>query len=124
MGEDTKKGGPPRDGRLAALGELIHAAVRRAIELAVDLPAARGAPRYERCVSRCRYRNGSKPRTLTGPTSRRVPPSQTAQLGIGAIVFYEKVRGHSPERPRTEALRSRQELSERRHRRLRVGWRV
>ena len=51
MGEHTKKWGPPRDGRPAALGELIHVAVRRAIEVAVDeeLTAALGAPRYERC---------------------------------------------------------------------------
>ena len=70
MGEHTKKWGPPRDGRPAALGELIHVAVRRAIEVAVDeeLTAALGAPRYERCGSRCGYRNGFKPRTLTGPT--------------------------------------------------------
>lgn len=44
--------------------------MRRAIEVAADeeLTAALGAPRYERCGSRCRYSNGSKPRTLTGPT--------------------------------------------------------
>jgi putative transposase len=70
MGEHTKKWGPPRDDRPVALGELIHAAVRRAIEVAVDeeLTATLGAPRYERCGSRCGYRNGFKPRTLTGPT--------------------------------------------------------
>jgi putative transposase len=70
MGEHTKKWGPPCDGRPAALGELIHVTVRRAIEVAVDeeLTAALGAPRYERCGSRCGYRNGFKPRTLTGPT--------------------------------------------------------
>ena len=70
MGEHTKKWGPPRDDRPVALGELIHAAVRRAIEVAVDeeLTAALGVPRYERGGHRCGYRNGSKPRTLTGPT--------------------------------------------------------
>ena len=70
MGEHTKKWGPAGEGRPVALGELIHAAVRHAIEVAVDeeLTATLGAPRYERCGSRCGYRNGTKPRTLTGPT--------------------------------------------------------
>ena len=35
-GEPTRKGGCPHDGRALALGELIHAAVRRAIEVAVE----------------------------------------------------------------------------------------
>jgi putative transposase len=34
----------------------------------VELTAALGAPRYVRCGSRCGYRNGTKPRMLTGPT--------------------------------------------------------
>jgi transposase-like protein len=70
MGEHTRLGGRPHDGRPGSLGELIHAAVRRAIEDAVDaeLTTALGAPRYARCGSRCGYRNGTKPRTLTGPT--------------------------------------------------------
>jgi putative transposase len=52
------------------LGELIHAAVRRAIEVAVDeeLTAALGVRAYQRGDGRCGYRNGTKPRTLTGPT--------------------------------------------------------
>jgi transposase-like protein len=52
------------------LGELIHAAVRRAIEVAVDeeLTAALGAEAYERGGGRCGYRHGTKARTLTGPT--------------------------------------------------------
>ena len=70
MAEHIKLGGPPQDGRPGLLGELIHAAVRRAIEVAVDveLTTALGAPRYARCGSRCGYRNGTKPRMLTGPT--------------------------------------------------------
>jgi hypothetical protein len=70
MAEHIRMGGRPHDGRPGSLGELIHVAVRRAIEVAVDveLTAALGAPRYERCGSRCGYRNGTKPRTLTGPT--------------------------------------------------------
>jgi transposase-like protein len=52
------------------LGELIHAAVQHAIEVAVEeeLTAALGARAYERGSARCGYRNGTKPRTLTGPT--------------------------------------------------------
>jgi putative transposase len=70
MGEHTKKWGRPREGRPIVLGELIHTAVRHAIEVAVDeeLTAALGAPRYGRGGSRSGYRHGTKPRTLTGPT--------------------------------------------------------
>jgi putative transposase len=54
----------------AGLGELIHAQVRVAIETAVheELAMALGAGRYERRDERCGYRNGSRARTLTGPT--------------------------------------------------------
>ncbi len=54
----------------AALGELIHAQVRAAIETAVheELALALGAGRYERQAARRGYRNGVKTRTLTGPS--------------------------------------------------------
>jgi len=70
MDELIRNGARPPDGRAGSLGELIHAAVRRAIEVAVDeeLTAALGARPYERGGGRCGYRNGTKPRTLTGPT--------------------------------------------------------
>jgi putative transposase len=70
VGEHIRTEARPHDGRPGSLGELIHAAVRHAIEVAVDveLTTALGAPRYARCGSRCGYRNGTKPRTLTGPT--------------------------------------------------------
>jgi Transposase, Mutator family len=70
VGEHIRTGARPHDGRPGSLGELIHAAVRHAIEVAVDgeLTTALGAPRYARCGSRCGYRNGTKPRMLTGPT--------------------------------------------------------
>jgi putative transposase len=57
-------GGPSR------LGELIHAQVRRAIEQAVDeeLEAALGVARHERSDERQGYRNGTRERTLSGPT--------------------------------------------------------
>ena len=70
MGEHTGTGARPHDGRPGSLGELIHAAVRHAIEVAVDeeLTAALGARPYERGGGRGRYRHGTKARTLTGPT--------------------------------------------------------
>ena len=48
MGEHIRMGARPPDGRPGSLGELIHAAVRRAIEVAVDeeLTAALGARPY------------------------------------------------------------------------------
>lgn len=57
-------------GQRSSLGELIHTAVRRAIEVAVDeeLTAALEAGPYQRTEGRRGYRNGTKPRTLTGPT--------------------------------------------------------
>jgi hypothetical protein len=70
MGEHTST--PPGAGEKgrSTLGELIHAAVRGAIEAAVEaeLVATLGADRYERRDSRQGYRNGTKTRTLSGPT--------------------------------------------------------
>jgi putative transposase len=70
MEELTRNGARPHDGRPGSLGELIHVAVRRAIEVAVDeeLTVALGAAPYERAGRRRGYRNGTKPRTVTGPT--------------------------------------------------------
>ena len=70
MDEHTRTEGRTHDGRPGSLGELIHTAVRRAIEVAVDeeLTAALGARPYERGGERGGYRNGTKARTLTGPT--------------------------------------------------------
>jgi hypothetical protein len=50
MGEHARMGVRPHEGRPGSLGELIHRAVRRAIEVAVDkeLTAALGARPYER----------------------------------------------------------------------------
>lgn len=70
MGEHTRKEAVPNRRRTGTLGELIHEAVRRSIELAVEeeLTAALGATRYARDVGRGGHRNGRRPRTLTGPT--------------------------------------------------------
>ena len=68
MGEHTRKS--PHQGRPGTLGELIHEAVRHAIEVAVEeeLTAALGVTRYTRDAARDGYRNGHRGRTLTGPT--------------------------------------------------------
>jgi Transposase, Mutator family len=70
MGKPTSEGECPHDGRAATLGELIHEAVHRAIELAVEEEptAVLGAARYGRDAVRAGYRNGRRARTLTGPT--------------------------------------------------------
>lgn len=70
MGKHTRTGQRRGENRPVSLGELIHAQVRRAIEQAVEeeLAAALGAARYERGPGRRGYRNGTKTRTLTGPT--------------------------------------------------------
>ena len=70
MGKDTRKPHVGDEPARSTLGELIHAAVRRAIEVAVEeeLAGALGAERYEREAARRGYRNGTKERTLTGPT--------------------------------------------------------
>ena len=70
MAKRIKKPQAVQEDRPIALGELIHASVREAIETAVheELAAALGAARYERSGARTGYRNGSKERTLTGPT--------------------------------------------------------
>jgi len=62
MDERTRNGARPHDGRPGSLGELIHAAVRRTIEVAVDeeLTAALGARPYERGGQRRGYRNGNR----------------------------------------------------------------
>ena len=61
----------------ASLGELIHQHVRAAIETAghEELRAVLGTTPYERSEVRCGYRNGTKARTLTGPTGSRAHPA-------------------------------------------------
>jgi putative transposase len=70
MGKHIRKPRVAAEPERSTLGELIHAAVRRAIEVAVEeeLAGALGADRYEREAARRGYRNGTKERTLTGPT--------------------------------------------------------
>lgn len=70
MGQGTRKVGAPHEIERVSLGELIHEHVRVAIETAVqeELRAALGAQPYERHDARRGYRNGTKTRTLTGPS--------------------------------------------------------
>lgn len=70
MAEHTSRQRVAGDKGRSTLGELIHAAVREAIEVAVEaeLATTLGAGRYERRDSRHGYRNGTKTRTLSGPT--------------------------------------------------------
>jgi putative transposase len=78
------------------LGELIHQAVRRTIEQAVEeeLHAALGAGPYERRSERVGYRNGDKTRTLTGPTGPvelTLPRGRLAKEGGGTEEFRSTV---------------------------------
>ena len=70
MGQGIRKPGASHEPERIALGELIHQHVRLAIETAVheELRAALGARSYERIDVRRGYRNGTKTRTLTGPS--------------------------------------------------------
>ena len=83
MAERIKKSERLPEDRPAALGELIHAQVRVAIETAVheELAIALGAGRYERHDARRGYRNGVKLRTLMGPTGPLALTLPRATLG-------------------------------------------
>ena len=85
MGEHTSKQAVAGDKGRSCLGELIHVAVRRAIETAVEaeLAATLGAGRYERRDSRHGYRNGTKTRTLSGPTGAMALTLPRATMATG-----------------------------------------
>jgi putative transposase len=70
MGNGTRKWAAPPDVERVSLGELIHQCVRGAIEAAVheELRRTLGVQPYERHKARRGYRNGTRTRTLTGPT--------------------------------------------------------
>src|SRR5262245_19950535 len=70
MGQGIRKPAAPHELERVSLGELIHHHVRVAIETAIqeELRATLGAQRYERQEARRGYRNGTKTRTLTGPS--------------------------------------------------------
>jgi len=70
MGKSIREAARAQALEPVSLGELIHQHVRIAIETAVheELRAALGAQPYERNGNRRGYRNGTKTRTLTGPS--------------------------------------------------------
>ncbi len=70
MGKGIRKPVAPHEIARVSLGELIHEHVREAIETAVheELRATLGVQPYERHEARRGYRNGTKTRTLTGPS--------------------------------------------------------
>jgi transposase-like protein len=70
MDEVIRKPAAAQEPEGISLAELIHQHVRLAIETAVheELRVALGVRSYERSDSRRGYRNGTKARTLTGPS--------------------------------------------------------
>ena len=70
MKKNIKKLRVAHEQKPMALGDLIHQHVRAAVEQAVheELAVVLGVGLYERSAARHGYRNGSKTRTLTGPT--------------------------------------------------------
>ena len=70
MGKGIRKPTAAHELERVSLGELIHQHVRVAIETAVheELHAALGARPHERNTTRRGYRNGTKVRTLSGPS--------------------------------------------------------
>jgi len=77
----------------ASLSELIHQHVRVAIETAVheELRTALGTSPWERSHVRRGYRNGTKPRTLTGPTGPVVLTVPRATLFAGAKEWTSQI---------------------------------
>ena len=91
MGEHTRKPrGASENGR-SHLGELIHAAVRGAIEAAVEaeLATTLGAGRYERRDSRQGYRNGTKYWRATAPQ-----PTMASRIMSGDRSSSLRASGH------------------------------
>ena len=76
-----------------SLSELIHQHVRVAIETAVDeeMRAALGTSPYERSEVRRGYRNGTKARTLTGPTGPVALTLPRAALFAGAKEWASRI---------------------------------
>ena len=85
MGKGISKSVAEHELEPVSLSELIHRQVRVAIETAVheELRTALRAVPYERSDARRGYRNGTKTRTLTGPTSRRPRRAWAAGAGAG-----------------------------------------
>jgi transposase-like protein len=92
MAKCIKKSERLPEDRPAAVGELIRAQVRVAIEMAVyeELAIALGVRRYERHAAGRGSRNGVKPRTLTGPTGPLALTLPRATLGADSMFSRRK----------------------------------
>src|SRR6267378_5522104 len=93
MGKDISQSVGAHQLEPVSLSELIHQQVRLAIEAAVheELRAALGASPYERTEVRRGYRNGTKGRTLTGPTGPVALTLPRATLFAGAKEWTSRI---------------------------------
>jgi transposase-like protein len=93
VGKDINKSVGAHELEPVSLSELIHQQVRVAIETAVheELRAALGTSPYERSEVRRGYRNGTKARTLTGPTGPVALTLPRATLFAGAKEWTSRI---------------------------------
>ena len=93
MGKGIKEDAGAHELEPVSLSALIHRYVRIAIETAVleELRAALGATPYERSDVRRGYRNGTKARTLTGPTGPVQLSLPRARLFAGPKEWTSKI---------------------------------
>src|SRR5260370_42485290 len=93
MGKSIKQPVAPHELQPVSLSELIHQYVRVAIETAVheELRAVLGTSPYERSEVRRGYRNGTKARTLTGPTGPVALTLPRATLFAGAKEWTSRI---------------------------------
>ena len=93
MGKGIREDARAHELEPVSLSALIHRHVRIAIETAVheELRAALGTTPYERSDVRRGYRNGSKARTLTGPTGPVPLTLPRARLFAGAEEWTSRI---------------------------------
>ena len=93
MSKGIRKASRALEPEPVSLSELIHREIRVAIETAVheELRAALGTTPYERSRLRRGYRNGTKTRTLTGPTGPVALTLPRATLFAGATEWTSRI---------------------------------
>jgi putative transposase len=93
MGKSIREAPQALELEPVSLSELIHREIRVAIETAVHegLRAALGTTPYERSQLRRGYRNGTKTRTLTGPTGPVALTLPRATLFAGAKEWTSRI---------------------------------
>src|SRR5438128_321641 len=93
MGKSIREAPQALELEPVSLSELIHREIRVAIETAVheELRAALGTTPYERSQLRRGYRNGTKTRTLTGPTGPAALTLPRATLFAGAKEWTSRI---------------------------------